>query len=269
MAGHKGDARDRGGRARRPHHISSIAHLFFDDDDGASGGDRSGRRELTICGPGSGRLVAWVCAGLVRALAAEQVILAESPRLAWSATSYLEDLSLVPLAGQGGDSRFWQVNAQAPPPGSVQNAAGPEPGNGSSWVIARNAGSLGNERLGTLEAAHLASQMLGRGFSGGDLLVWCLTMREAISLGAIHTLGRVLALLDPGQVEILVMEQGPDSTPVKDRETLELLGRKRVSAVAGQRPFSFHFMTSDPAADAGSSASSFHGIAQRIMSLPG
>jgi len=269
MVGHKEDARDRGGQGRRPHHISSIAHLFFDDDDSVGDGDKSGRRELTICGPGSGRLVAWVCAGLVRALAAEQVILAESPRLAWSATSYLEDLSLVPLAGQGGDSRFWQVNAQAPPLGSVQNTARSDPGNGSGWIIARNAGSLGNERLGTLEAAHLASQILGRGFSGGDLLVWCLTMREAISLGAIHTLGRVLALLDPGQVEILVTEQDPDSTPVVDREAMERLGRRRVSAVAGQRPFSFHFMTSAPAADAGFPVSSFHAIAQRIMSLPG
>lgn len=237
-----------GGRDSRPHHISSIVHHFFDEESGPDAEARHRRRELAVCGPGTGPLAAWVCAGVARSLARESLILSESTWLTWSATSYLAAPMLQLLADPGhrqrpreGEHRFWQVGQPEDPPTEIRKQ-GLDPA-GRARIMLRHLGNLTPRHLDDLEAVHLGSQPTPAALPGQDALIWCLDRRDASSLEAAYTLGRVLALLRPDHLEVLVVDPEvlpSDRSLARHRDGEELLNRCRLLVAAAGRSGSSH-----------------------------
>jgi hypothetical protein len=227
------------GRSHRPHHISAIAHHFLDEDGVPDASARLRRRDLAVCSPGSGPLGAWVCAGLARSLAAESVILGESPWLSWSATSYLSQADLKPVLSEemvsereSADHRYWQIleNSEDSPAGSKRPVARSE----GIRIMLRNLGRFPDRHLENLESVHLPENLSGASLPGGDGLVWCLEGERALSLSAAYSLGRTLALLRPRRLEILVCDENwPDPGRARPRRaSRDLLDRCRQLAVS-------------------------------------
>lgn len=199
------------------HHISSIAHLFFDEGETANPGQApGGNRRFMVFSAGSSPVAAVAAAGLSMGSKGEffkgRVVLRENEKLAWSSRSFLEKSYLHALG----------------PAGTGENE-GDDSDRGSAWLIQPSAGAAASlhEKFntdGTVRWFHAgcadddallemesitSSQKWGRGISGGaDGLVWCLLESEAVSLIPAYRLGRLISLLQPRQVEILIF---PDS----------------------------------------------------------
>lgn len=263
------------GRDSRPHHISSIVHHFFDQESGSGAEVRHRRRELAVCSCGPGPLGAWVCAGMARCLATESLLLGESPWLTWSATSYLAPGLLHPLdledrsPGQRErGQRFWQVSAPAPRDPSLPKR-GLDP-LGPARVMLRHLGPLTPRQLDALETVHLGSQATPAALPGGDALIWCLDQEEAVSLSAAHTLGRVLALLRPGHLEVVVVDTdlvppGRDGSRTADRFDPLDRCRQLVGAAGGGQPTHFSRMRATSRDGAEPPARTFSLLARRVL----
>lgn len=204
----------RGGeRELRSHHISSIAHHFFDED--GPGGAVSSRRSrgIAVCGTANGPLTAWTCAQLARAVSGCPVVLGESPWLTWSATSHLANRELIilpdedkPGASVDRRDRYWRLDPRADedPAGSKLGA---DPAGGDPLVL-RHLGTFDGRQLADLEAVHLLARPCPADLTDRDALVWCLTLEGEWSLTAAYTLGRVLTLLEPSHLEIIIVDPG-------------------------------------------------------------
>lgn len=195
MAQPRPPGRSAQGPAQRSHHISAIAHHFFDVPAKVASESSTVISEVTVACAGPGPLAAWICAGLTPTLGSREVVLAESPWLMWSAASYLEDSRLELLdnsdalmPGSGNNLRFWRASP------------------GDQRVLLRNLGHLTSRQLVELEAIRSAEHPAGLILPGGGALVWCLTTPQAHSLISAYTLGRVLALFKPVHLEIVVCD---------------------------------------------------------------
>ncbi len=188
---------------RLPHHISSIAHLFFDDDEGSVRPTGPVTvRSITVTGFNDSRISAYACASLVtatRVLAtggdARGVRLEEDPAVPWSAKSFL---ARGPSANgesseKGGTGTIiWNWPADVAEPDSAPLVR---------WVHLQ---AVGSESLAALEMrAGNGRNPLARARGRGDLVV-CLLAREMGCLGPAFRLGRLMGLLAPRRLEILV-----------------------------------------------------------------
>lgn len=263
---------ERGGRDSRPHHISSIAHHFFDDDSADTGAKLHRRRELAVSSPTSGPLAAWVSASLGKSLAHESVILGESPWLTWSATSYIPAPQLQPLDRQGsaadtiqGD-RFWQISRPAEQAAARKQGANPA---GEARIMLRHLGALNNQQLSELEAVHLTSNPTPAALPGGDALVWCLQPADAMAMGATYTLGRVLALLRPDHLEILVIDPAwiasGNSTSTATGETLLDRCRQLVRAACPEQQVQFSHLPYVGKSDPELAGRTFRSLGSRLL----
>lgn len=247
-----------GGADRRPHHISSIAHHFLDETTEVSH-EPVKVREMTFCGPGRGSLIAWVCAGTLRHLVKQGVLLAESATLPWSAASFLQDLPLIdfsepdhPAICTGEDSRFWSV-----PVDEGVSQLNSQPWGATPELLIRNLGTLNNHQLTHLEAAAMQPSSLGGSCSGSDLVLWCLTPSEANSLAGAYTLGRALALMKPRHLEVMVLPENflqagspsaQGTAPLLD-EGVVARCRQLVSTVAKSQSCGFSLVSPESPAD--------------------
>lgn len=261
------------GRDDRPHHIASIAHHFFDEDRGPDGVQRIAEREIAVASPVRNPLAAWVSAGLARALAHESVILGESPLLVWSASSYLSGGQLQGLdparddAPEDSSPRFWKVLREPDADNPAKRGANPA---GAAKVMIRHLGSLHGRHLEELEAVHLTSNPAPAELPGGQALVWCLHPGDTGSLAAAYSLGRILALLRPEQVEVLVVDpawvskgalSGPSARPGAFLDRCRLL----VDAVGVDCKAQVHHLPFGGSSDPGLQARAFRSLALRLF----
>lgn len=182
--------------ARQPHHISSIAHLFFTEDEmGEPLAGASAECNLVVTCFNESRISAFACAGLVagsRHLVAgnpaRSVHLLEDVNVLWSAASFLTSDEAAAVTGdhtESGGALHW-----------------------SHWP------ALPDERLSSLEALAGARRTAPVGWNaplagpGGQGLVACLLEREMGQWGPVFRLGRLLGLLGPSRLEIVIF---PDS----------------------------------------------------------
>ncbi len=194
---------DSGAVPRRAHHISSIAHLFLQED-GAKG-DRepaSAVRDIAVAAPGGSPISAFAAAGLALGLS-RYVTLSEDQQLRWSAGTFLareEGNARIHASGNEIHPYTWAIS-----PGAA--AASGEDESSSAGVRQISWSHLGCLEPGGL--AHLESLAVARSLidlplkrSGG--LVWCLLAQEAGRLGPSYILGRLVELTRPGRIEILL-----------------------------------------------------------------
>ncbi len=200
------------------HHISSIAHLFFDEAEIPEASQLArNSQHFMVFSAGASPVSAVATAGL--SMGSEgcsfcgRVILRENQNLPWSSSSFLKK-SLLHLMGpagsgeNGGDGSdlgsAWLI--KAPKRGSSANLM--EQNTLNRTVRWFHAGCAADSVLKEMEAIS-GSKKWGRQISGAaDGLVWCLLEKEAVSLIAAYQLGRLISLLKPKQVEILIF---PDS----------------------------------------------------------
>lgn len=200
------EQRDSGAVSRRPHHISSIAHLFLGEDC-TDGADEAVTEAVTcaVAAPGGAAISAFAAAGLALGSPASST-LSEDGRIRWSAGSYFNreaGLSRARFDKCGNRRNTWKVAGETQ--GTGLRKAGPEsfsaPGPGIHW---NHLGCLGPVELSHLEslAAAQFSESVSDDRSGG--LVWCLQEDEAAGMGASYFLGRLAEVVKPCRIEILL-----------------------------------------------------------------
>lgn len=199
------------------HHISSIAHLFFDESENNTFDESSpSAQRIMVFSAGPSPVAAVATAGLCMGSSGSayggRVVLRENTGLKWSSQSFLEKSSLHLLgpAGTGenggdGDDHgsAWLVNP-LPDTHSIKSPIA-IPRRTVRWI---HGGCADDSALLEMETI-AGSRKWGRGINGSvHGLVWCLLEKEAGALVAAYQLGRLVSLLQPKQVEILIF---PDS----------------------------------------------------------
>jgi hypothetical protein len=181
---------------RRPHHISSIAHLFLEE--GVPGLAQEPGRDFLRCAiaaPGGAAISAFAAAGLALG-SPGAAILSEDERIRWSAATYFR------RAGDPG--RIRQEDADDRSNTWAVSAGGGEPWSRSPGIKWSHLGCLGPSELRHLEsmAAARSAEPLRR--SCADGLVWCLQEDEAVGFGPHYLMGRLAEVIRPRRIEILL-----------------------------------------------------------------
>lgn len=186
---------DPGAVPERPHHISSIAHLYLQDEPAVvPAAPPVPSCSCAVASPQESPVSAFAAAALAHGLPGPSTLVEES-RLRWSASSFSVPKGggrcLVDLPDQSG-LRRWSVTGG-------QDEAIP-----NSVVRWHHLGCLDSDRL-----AHLESLEVSRMFGAESLLktaelFWCVLAGEVGRLGSAYTLGRAVELLRPGGLQILV-----------------------------------------------------------------
>lgn len=163
----------------RPHHISSVAHLFLQEDPAAREAETTGPDcEVAVAAPGVSPISAFAAAGLAQGFP-RAATLYETPVLRWSART------------------FFPKDEQAP--GIMVGT--PASGSGQRWC---HLGCLDQAGLVHLESLAAASSLVDLPMTGSGGLVWCLLAREAGRLNPSYLLGRLTEQIHPRRLEILV-----------------------------------------------------------------
>jgi hypothetical protein len=177
-----------------------------------------------VASPADSRVSAWTAAGLLagysRPIATGRSIegdarcsggsyLHEVAGLDWSARSYLDPGWYQPRPDPAsakyhplGPGDVWEV--------SSSDETGLGGGSSDRSIHVHHLGPIGESSLEWLESRHAVRRSLQESERERQELVWCIEDRHAESLVAAHSLGRLLAALDVGQLEILVF---PDPKP--------------------------------------------------------
>lgn len=197
---------DPGTVPRRPQHISSIAHLFFQEEDSAGeGAAHPAALEFAVAAAGVSPVSAFAAAGLALG-SPRSAILTEDNQLRWSASSFLarEEVEARVLSRRDEVSRnIWNLSPAA---GVSSKAICGDP---SAPALDRefrwsHLGCLGLAGLAHLESLAASRSLIGPSSTGADGLVWCLLAKEACHLGSSYFLGRLVELIRPRQIEILL-----------------------------------------------------------------
>ncbi len=194
---------DSGAVPKRPHHISSIAHLFLEESRPGIVGDST--RDICQCAvaaPGGAAISAFAAAGLALGSSGSSTLV-EDNRIRWSAGTFLisEGGHGRVFAGEDGDHRnTWTIAAEKR---GRNSAAQPEaaPARGIQWNHLGCVGRTEMAHLESLAAVRTAGLLPGNG-SGG--LVWCLQEDEAGQFGPNYYLGRLAEVVRPDRIEILL-----------------------------------------------------------------
>lgn len=197
---------DSGAVPRRPHHISSIAHLFLEERPTA--GARDSVPDICQCAvaaPGGAAISAFAAAGLALG-SPGPATLAEDGRIRWSAGTYMPRGNGNPrvLADEGGgDRNTWTVAPETGGPEALVSQ-GSFPAEETREIHWNHLGCVGRMEMSHLEslAAAKSSGMLPVTCSGG--LVWCLQEDEAVRLGPNYFLGRLAEVIKPCRIEIML-----------------------------------------------------------------
>ncbi len=188
---------------RRPHHISSIAHLFIEED-GAR--DLSPEvRDIAVGAPGMSPISAFAAAGL--ALGSRRAVtLAEDSHIRWSAGTFLaQEKSRVIVHPDRKESprNTWTISAAsaAATPDLEDDRSSPTGAQGIRW---NHLGCLGPAELAHLESLSFGRSLMDLSLNGSGGLVWCLLTKEADRLGPSYVLGRLVELIRPERIWILL-----------------------------------------------------------------
>ncbi|MCK9997272.1 MAG: hypothetical protein KAH56_13435 [Candidatus Krumholzibacteria bacterium] len=192
-----------GAVSRRPHHISSIAHLFLEDD-GAR--DHSPVfRDVAVAAPGLSPISAFAAAGL--ALGSNRsATLSEDKQIRWSAGTFLARDKVrdrVDHDPREATQANWTISpdsaAPLPANGEAQNIQA-----GSSGIHWSHLGCIGPSELAHLESLSFGHSLMDLSLNGSGGLVWCLLEKEADHFGPSYILGRLVELIKPGRIRILL-----------------------------------------------------------------
>lgn len=185
---------EKGAGHRRPHHISSIAHLFLQDDAPSPPTEKlASSIDVVVASPGETPVSACAAAGLTLG-APCGVSLIENIPLRWSAAAYFPDgegapsVTLDPALAQ---SRLWRTGD-----------------GGQTLVSCYHLGCLRPDSLAQLEAMAESRSLGELKLNGVGGLVWCLLQREVGRLSSSYTLGRLAEMVTPQQLQILVFPDG-------------------------------------------------------------
>ena len=170
---------DSGAVPRRPHHISSVAHLFLQEDPAASETEPAAPDcDVAVAAPGVSPISAFAAAGLALG-SPHPATLYETPVLRWSART------------------FYPPDQQD----AGINIGSPGPGPGQRWC---HLGCLDQAGLAHLESLAATRSLVDLPLTGSGGLIWCLLAQEACHLGSSYILGRLTEQIRPGRLEILI-----------------------------------------------------------------
>lgn len=185
---------DPGAVPRRPQHISSIAHLFLQDDlPGEGNKSLTASCELAVVTPGVTAISAFAAAGLAMG-STRPVVLSEDRELRWSANSFLSTglAQIRQFPGQDESHRnTWKITTDC-----VEPDSGP--------VHWNHLGCLGQADLAHLESLAGVRGLVEKPLAGADGLIWCLLARDAGRFGPSYLLGRMVELVKPARIGVLV-----------------------------------------------------------------
>lgn len=194
---------DPGAVPRRPQHISSIAHLFLQDDlpgvpdvPGEEVAPQTAA-SLAVATPGVTAISAFATAGLTTG-SSRPVILSEDRELRWSANSFLPaGLAEIRRTSAKDESHrnIWSIAS-----GFVESGTGP-----MGW---NHLGCLGQAELAHLESLAAVRGLVEQPLAGADGLIWCLLVRDAGRFGPSYLLGRLVELIQPARIGVLVFPDG-------------------------------------------------------------
>lgn len=188
---------------RRPHHISSIAHLFLDED---------GARDLStevvdiaVAAPGMSPISAFAAAGL--ALGSHlSATLAEDNHIRWSAGTFLaqeKSRAKVHPDRQESPRKTWTISPDLAAAMSDQGEDKSCPA-GARRIHWNHLGCLGPAELAHLESLSVGRSLMDLTLNGSGGLVWCLLTKEADRMGPSYILGRLVELTRPERIWILL-----------------------------------------------------------------
>jgi len=211
---------------RRPHHISSIAHLFLEEE-----GVRDPSpvvHDIAVAAPGFSPVSAFAAAGLV--LGSHQpATLSEDNRIRWSAGTFLAREKVrdrVDVDRKESHRSSWTIS-----PGCV--VATPDEGEfNSGSTVARgiswnHLGCLGPDGMAHMESLSVGRSLMDLSLDGSGGLVWCLLDKEADLLGPSYILGRLVEIIRPDRIWILLF---PDAwTDAGKPGWLENIARNELS----------------------------------------
>jgi len=201
---------------RGPQHISSIAHLFFQEGVSAGEGEASpGALEFAVAAAAGSPVSAFAAAGLALG-SPRPATLTEDNRLRWSASNFLareEGEARALSRCDEVDRNIWNI------PPSAGESPGVPGGKPSDLAWNRefrwsHLGCLGLAGLAHLESLAASRALIGSSSTSADGLVWCLLAKEAGRFGSSYILGRLVELMRPKQIEILLF---PDAWSMAGR----------------------------------------------------
>lgn len=185
----------------RPHHISSVAHMFFADSERPGVASSRPSREVVVATPSGGAAAAWTAANL--ALATERlsrnlrVRLSERHDQDHSGAALLPATSRVPLPSLPNQAEVTSIEVR-----SDRTAAT----GGDDWIHWRHLGRVDQRLLNDWEAAGRIPAVVMTAATSWTGLVWCLDCADVGSLVAGQYLGRLLRVMRAAQLEIVVDE---------------------------------------------------------------
>ena len=250
---------------RRPHHISSIAHLFLEEDGARD--PSPAVREIVVAAPGTSPVSAFAAAGL--ALGSNRpAILSEGNQILWSAGTYLAR-EKSPDRKEAQRSK-WNILPD-PQAGSPDIGGGRSKSTSDPPIHWSHLGCLGPAGMAHLESLSVGQSLMDLSLDGSGGLVWCLLYREADRFGPSYILGRLVELIRPDRIWILLF---PDAWGEAGRPGwLEKLSRndsgydgsgdhsrcaELVGRACGMVPFEIHRVRGE-----NNLAANFHGEAGR------
>ncbi|MEN8005625.1 MAG: hypothetical protein ABFS42_01370 [Candidatus Krumholzibacteriota bacterium] len=197
---------DSGADPRRPHHISSIAHLFLEEGRPEAVG-KSGRDHFhcTVAAPGGAAISAFAAAGLALG-SPGPATLGEDPQVRWSVGTYFRSnggMSRVQADPPARHRNTWTVSTESPARSAGAVTAAPQSGTVGE-IRWNHLGCMGPVELSHLEALSAAPSAGPPAVSLSGGLVWCLQEKEAQRLGTYYSLGRLAEVIEPGRMEILL-----------------------------------------------------------------
>ena len=179
---------------RRPHHISSIAHLFLQDNlTGADADPQTAVCDLAVATPGVSAISAFAAAGLALG-SSRPVTLSEDSELRWSAKTFLPAEQAQVTSPSGGEN--FHRNNWTMAPDSCPPVPGP--------VRWNHLGCLGQAELAHLESLAAVRCLVDRRLAGADGLIWCLLAQDAGRFGPSYLLGRLVELIKPERISVLL-----------------------------------------------------------------
>jgi len=222
---------DRGNGPRPSHHISSIAHLFFDNQ-GIGSKPETGATDtrLLVMGCGRDTSSAYSAAGLGQhlldqsvtvgergitesSLPIRQVFFAEPSPVRFSGVSQLQPGSFRPPVE--GEFVPWPLRRNSDTP-ILRLFPGKIPGEDFSGgmlegrFFIRHQDLPGQAELSFLETQNVAHRPTGFGDDGSDGLIWCVQASSAVSLELTSRLGRMINIVNPQRIFLLIY---PDLNP--------------------------------------------------------
>lgn len=197
---------DPGAVSRRPHHISSIAHLFLQDnglDDGRE--PAAGTIDMTVATPGVSPISAFAAAGLALG-SPRSATLSEDDQIRWSAGTFLareEGGARVHSCREEVHRNIWAIS-QDTAQGAPMKQEGEFASAGAREIRWSHLGCLGQAELAPLESLAVARSLVDLPLNGSGGLVWCLLAKEADRFLPGYILGRLVEVIRPGQIRILL-----------------------------------------------------------------